>query len=101
MIALLCVSQPDFNAVMYSLVASGAEEFLAQAMYVARASALSLNLTLPPPRTYMEVFEHSAEFGWTVDKRDIRKMIRIKTNKWGTLCSIKSYASALTGDAKK
>ncbi len=49
---------------------------------------------------HLNVFKDSTEYGWVEEKRDVRKMIRIKTIKYGTSNSIKSYPSALNGDAK-
>ncbi len=82
LIAIIAVSQPHGNSIMYNLTAGQAEEFLNEAI------------------KHLNVFKDSPEFGWEEDKRDVRKMIRIRTRKFGTLNSIKSYPSALQGDGK-
>lgn len=42
MIAVIAVSQPDTNCVIYNLTAAQAEEFLAETRYILRASSLFL-----------------------------------------------------------
>lgn len=81
-IAVIAVSQPHGNSIMYNLTAGQAEEFLAETI------------------KHLNVFKDSPEFGWEEDKKDVRKMIRIRTRKFGTLNSVKSYPSALKGDGK-
>lgn len=81
-IAALVVSQPNCHLVMYNLTAQQAEEFIAEVM------------------RHMEVYRESAEYGWQVDRIDVRRKICIKTNKYGTINSVKSYACALRGDGK-
>lgn len=81
-IAVIAVSQPHGNSIMYNLTAGQAEEFLAETI------------------KHLNFFKDSPEFGWEEDKKDVRKMIRIRCKKWGTLNSIKSYPSALKGDGK-
>lgn len=66
----------------YNLTALQAEEFLGEAV------------------KHLTVFRDSAEFGWDEVQKDVRKMIKIKSKKWGTINSIKSYPSALHGDGK-
>jgi hypothetical protein len=51
-------------------------------------------------RRHMEVYRESTEFGWQIVSVDVRRKIIIKTNKFGTINSIKSYACALRGDGK-
>lgn len=81
LIAVIAVSQPDGNCIMYNLTAAQAEEFLDEAV------------------RYLKIFEKSPEFGWVEVQRDVRKLIKIRTNKYGTINSIKSKASAMRGDA--
>lgn len=81
-IAALVVSQPDCNCVMYNLTATQAEEFISEV------------------RRHMEVYRESTEFGWQIVSVDVRRKIIIKTNKFGTINSVKSYACALRGDGK-
>jgi hypothetical protein len=45
---------------------------------------------------HLEVFRNDAEFGWTVDSQDIREYIVIRTKKYLTLNSVKSYPCALS-----
>jgi hypothetical protein len=82
LIALICVSQPNGNCIMYNLTHKQAKEFLQAAV------------------KHLNVFRDDSEFGWELVQQDVRIMIEIKTNKYGTNNSIKSYPSALTGDAK-
>ncbi len=82
MIAVVAVSQPHGNCIMYNLTATQAKEFL-QAV-----------------KKYLDVFQHSEEYGWTMVRKDVRQLMEIRTRKYGTLNSIKSYPSALKGDAK-
>jgi hypothetical protein len=81
-IAVIAVSQPDGNCIMYNLTAAQAEEFITEVI------------------KYLYVFKDSPDYGWEVQKQDVRRMIRIKTRKFGTSNSIKSYACALKGDGK-
>jgi hypothetical protein len=76
---VIAVSQPEGNSIMYNLTALQAEEFITEV------------------RKHLDVFKNSAEFGWTMVKQDVRKLICIRTNKYNTISSIKSYASALRG----
>jgi hypothetical protein len=48
---------------------------------------------------HLMVFKDDSEFGWTLHKKDDKQMFEIKTNKYGTRNSIKSYPCAL-GDGK-
>lgn len=48
----------------------------------------------------MNIFKTSPEFGWDVEKQDVRRMIRFKSRKFGTSNSVKAYACALKGDGK-
>jgi hypothetical protein len=43
----------------------------------------------------LNVFKDSEEFGYEVEKRDVRKMIKIRTRKYGTSNSVKSYPCGL------
>jgi hypothetical protein len=71
-----------FSFIHYShFAALQAEEFLAESV------------------KHLNVFKDSADYGWKLIKRDVRKMIMIQT-KDGNYSSIKSYPSALKGDAK-
>lgn len=82
MIAVVAVSQPNGNCIMYNLTATQAKEFLKAV------------------RRYLNVFEKSDEYGWTMVSQDVRQLMEIRTRKYGTVNSIKSYPSALKGDAK-
>jgi len=82
MIALIAVSQPHGNCIMYNLTATQAKEFLASVI------------------KHLDVFKDSEEFGWTEVKRDVRQLIEIRARKYDTCNSVKSYPSALKGDAK-
>ena len=44
---------------------------------------------------HMEVFKNDAEFGWTIESQDIRENIVIRTNKFDTKNSVKSFPCAL------
>jgi len=70
------------NSNRYNLTALQAEEFLGESV------------------KHLTIFRDSAEFGWDEVQKDVRKMIKIKSKKWGTINSIKSYPSALHGDGK-
>lgn len=98
MIAVLAVSQPNSNIVIFNLTAAQAEEFLAETLYVFSLFALLLYSNLSSK--HMEVFRLSQEFGWTVERQDVRKMVRFRSHKYGTLNSVKAYACALKGDGK-
>jgi hypothetical protein len=82
LIAVICVSQPHGNCIMYNLTHKQAKEFLQTSI------------------KHLNVYKDDDEFGWEEMKRDERIMIEIKTKKYGTNNSIKSYPSALKGDAK-
>ena len=82
LVAIICVSQPHGNCIMYNLTGKQAREFLQTSI------------------KHLNVFKDDDEFGWEELKRDERIMIEIKTKKYDTKSSIKSYPSALKGDAK-
>jgi hypothetical protein len=44
---------------------------------------------------HLKVFQDDSEFGWEIVKIDDNMMIEVKTNKYGTRNSIKSYPCAL------
>lgn len=81
-IAAIVVSQPKGNCIMYNLTATQSKEFLQSVI------------------KHLMVFKESTEFGWDLVRRDLRQLIEIKTYKYGTLNSVKSYAAALKGDGK-
>jgi hypothetical protein len=76
-IAILAVSQPDWNSTMYNLTLKQAREFLHASI------------------KHLIVFQNDATFGWKLTKRDDKQMVEIKTNKYGTKNSVKSYPCAL------
>lgn len=96
MCAVITVSQSASHVVMYNLTAAQAEEFIAEMMYV----FIHLFLPLKMSRKYLNVFKDSPEFGWIEEKKDVRKMIRFHSRKFGTSNSVKAYACALKGDGK-
>ena len=69
MIAIICISQPNGNCIMYNLTALQAEEFLGEVTYVfiSHQSIDSFILF----RKFLDVFKHSEEFGWEVEKKGI------------------------------
>lgn len=82
MIAVIAVSQPDGNSIMYNLTAAQAEEFISEV------------------RKHLVVFQESAEYGFEIVREDVRRMIKLHSRKFDTINSIKSYACALKGDGK-
>lgn len=76
-IAVTTVSQPDWNSIMFNLTNRQAKEFLQTTI------------------KHLEVFRDDEEFGWTVVQQDLRQYIRIRTKKYGTVNSIKSFPCAL------
>lgn len=98
MIAIIAVSQPKGNSIMYNLTGSQAEEFLTEARYF-NICSLFLRL-LSKYSKHLEIFRDSAEYGWELKTLHTRRKIVIINRKFGTECSIKSYPSALHGDAK-
>jgi hypothetical protein len=47
----------------------------------------------------LEVFQNSLEYGWTLERQHVQKLISIRTNKYGTTSTVKSFASAFRGNA--
>jgi hypothetical protein len=82
LIAVVAVSLPNGNCLMYNLTQPHAKEFLDSVW------------------RYLEKFQHSTEYGFTVKSRDLNKYYKIRINKWGTLNVIQSYGGAAQGEAK-
>lgn len=80
--AVIAVSQPGGNCVMFNLTQTHAKEFL--------------NSTIK----YLQKFEDSPEFGWKEDRRDLNRFIDILAKKTGTVNSIRSLGGGQKGDAK-
>ena len=99
MIAVILVSQPKGNCVMYNLTSAQAEEFIGEVKYVSYA-AYTPFFRLTTQSKHLQVFKESPEFGWEEVKRDVRRHIFIKNRKYGAVNSVKSYACALKGDGK-
>lgn len=79
--ALMVISQPHCHCIMYNLTSRQAEEFLACVM------------------KHMAIWKDDAEFGYVVTRQNILQMIKIRSNKYDTNNSVKSYPSALKGKA--
>lgn len=82
-IALIAVSQPDVHLIMYNLTGRQATEFLAKVI------------------EYMRIFKDSPEFGWDELQLNSQAFIHIHSHRWNTHNSVKSYASALNGNANR
>ena len=82
MIACIVVSQPQGNCIMYNLTGTQAKEFLQTVL------------------KYMRMFKDHDEYGWTLVRQDLRQLVEVRTRKYGTLNSVKSFASGLKGDGK-
>ena len=80
--AVLAVSQPGGNCVMFNLTQTHAKEFLNSVI------------------KYLQKFEDSPEFGWKEDRRDLNRFIDIVARKTGTINSIRSLGGGQKGDAK-
>ncbi len=80
--AVVAVSQPGGNCVMFNLTQTHAKEFLNSVI------------------KYLQKFEHSKEFGWKEDRRDLNRFIDILAKKTGTINSIRSLGGGQKGDAK-
>ena len=76
-IAVVAVSQPDWNSIMYNLTSRQARGFLQTV------------------RKHLDVFKEDPEFGWTLEGCDVREFVIIRTRKYGSSNSIKSYPCAL------
>lgn len=82
MIACIVVSQPHGNCIMYNLTGTQAKEFLQTVL------------------KYMRLFQEHEQYGWTLVRQDLRQLVEVRTRKYGTLNSVKSFASGLKGDGK-
>lgn len=80
--AVIAVSQPGGNCVMFNLTQTHAKEFLNSVI------------------KYLQKFELSKEFGWKEDRRDLNRFIDILAKKTGTINSIRSLGGGQKGDAK-
>jgi hypothetical protein len=76
----IMVSQPKGNCSCYNIGGRQARDWLQEAYDV------------------MNVFKHTAEFGWSLDKADAREFVQIKTA-FGTINRISSYPGVFQGGA--
>lgn len=79
--AIIVVSQPYGNIICYNIGARQSEGWLHQTIQ------------------YLDYFRESDEFGWTLDDKDGKEMISIKSKATGTTNTIYSYPCGL-GDGK-
>lgn len=50
-------------------------------------------------RKHLDVFKNDAEFGWSVEQQDVREFLIIRTRKFDSSNSIRSFACGLSVDA--
>ena len=76
----IAVSQPKGNCSCYNIGGRQARDWLQECYDV------------------MNVFKHTAEFGWSLDKADAREFVQIKTA-FGTINRVSSYPGVFQGGA--
>lgn len=82
LIAVIVVSLPYGNCMMYTLTARHAREFLDSVW------------------SYVEKFKDSSEYGFTIKSRNLDRYYKINCFKWNTLNTVQAFGGAQQGEAK-
>lgn len=81
--AIILVSLPHGNCMLYTLTAAHAREFLDSVW------------------NYLEIFKNSPEYGFEVKNRDLNKYYKIRMRKWpGIVNTVQAFGGAQQGEAK-